>query len=121
PRVHVPEVHRDDAHIRYGERAPEDAVHPIVRTHPETGRKALCVSRRSTIGIAGMDVAEAPPLLDELFDHQRRPELIYRHSYRLHDLVMWDNRCTTHHAAGGIPPGEIRHMHRTTIAGDVPF
>jgi taurine dioxygenase len=95
-------------------------VHPVVRTHPETGRKALYVSRRFTIGIEGMDDAEAQPLLDALFEHQLRPDLIYRHQYRLHDLIMWDNRCTTHHAAGGIPPGQIRHMHRTTLAGDVP-
>jgi taurine dioxygenase len=121
PRVHVPDMHRDDAQMRYGERAPDDGVHPIIRTHPETGRKALYVSRRFTIGIEGMDDAEAQPLLDALFEHQLRPDLIYRHQYRLHDLIMWDNRCTTHHAAGGIPPGQIRHMHRTTLAGDVPF
>lgn len=121
PRVHVPDMHRDDAQMRYGERAPDDGVHPIIRTHPETGRQALYVSRRFTIGIEGMDDAEAQPLLDALFEHQLNPELIYRHQYRLHDLIMWDNRCTTHHAAGGIPPGQIRHMHRTTLAGDVPF
>lgn len=121
PRVHVPEMHRGDAQTRYGERAPDDGVHPIVRTHPETGRKALYVSRRFTVGIEGMDDAEAQPLLDALFEHQLRPALIYRHDYRLNDLILWDNRCTTHHAAGGIPSGQIRHMHRTTVAGDVPF
>ena len=121
PRVHVPDVHKDDAPMRYGERAPDDGVHPIIRTHPETGRKALYVSRRFTVGIEGMDDAEAQPLLDELFEHQLNPDFIYRHEYRPHDLIMWDNRCTTHHAAGGIPVGEIRHMHRTTITGDVPF
>ena len=121
PRVHVPEVHKYDAERRYHERAPDDGVHPIIRTHPETGREALYVSRRFTIGIEGMDDEEAQPLLDELFEHQLNPDFIYKHRYRLNDLIMWDNRCTTHHAAGGIPPGEVRHMLRTTIAGDVPF
>lgn len=121
PRVHIPEMHRDDAKMRYGERAPEDGVHPIVRTHPETGRKALYVSPRFTIAIEGMDDPEAQKLLDELFAHQLRRDLIYRHEWRPGDLVFWDNRCTSHFACGGIPEGQIRHMHRTTIAGDVPF
>jgi len=121
PRVEVPEMHRGDAHIRYGERAPDDGVHPIVRTHPETGRKALYVSPRFTVGIEGMEDEEAQPLLDDLFEHQDNKSLKYRHKWRLGDLVMWDNRCTTHFACRGFPENEIRHMHRTTIAGDMPF
>lgn len=121
PRVHVPEIHLDDAHIRYGERAPDDGVHPIVRTHPETDRKALFVSPRFIIGIEGMADAGAQKLLDELFAHQLGDDLIYRHKWSLGDLVFWDNRCTNHFACGGIPEGQMRHMHRTTIAGDVPF
>lgn len=98
-----------------------DWVHPVVRRHPETGRKALFVSPRFTVGIEGMDDTEAQPLLDELFEHQRRDEFIYRHKWRLGDLVFWDNRCTTHLACGGIVPPGIRHLHRTSIAGDVPY
>ncbi len=60
-------------------------------------------------------------LLDELFAHQRRPEFIYRHQWRLGDLVFWDNRCTIHIALGGIEAPGIRHLHRTSIAGDAPF
>jgi len=98
-----------------------DSVHPMVRTHPETGRKSLFVSPRFTVAIEGMDDKEAQPLLDILFEHQKRPEFIYRHKWRLGDLVFWDNRCTIHLACGGIVPPGIRHLHRTSIAGDVPF
>jgi taurine dioxygenase len=98
-----------------------DSVHPMVRTHPETGRKALFVSPRFTVAIDGMDDAEAQPLLDLLFAHQIKPEFIYRHKWRLGDLVFWDNRATIHLACGGIVPPGIRHLHRTSIAGDVPF
>lgn len=98
-----------------------DSLHPMVRTHPRTGRKALFVSPRFTVGIEGMDDAEAQPLLDELFEHQKRPEFVYRHKWRLGDLVFWDNRSTIHLACGGIKPPGIRHLHRTSITGDVPF
>lgn len=98
-----------------------DSVHPVVRTHPETGRKALFVSPRFTVAIENMDDTEAQPLLDELFEHQRKREFMYRHKWRLGDLVFWDNRCTIHLACGGIVPPGIRHLHRTSLAGDKPF
>lgn len=98
-----------------------DSVHPVVRTHPETGRKALFVSPRFTVSIEDMDEDEAQPLLEELFAHQKKPEFIYRHQWRLGDLVFWDNRATIHLACGGIVPPGIRHLHRTSIGGDVPF
>ena len=120
PRVAMPEARRADAQRHYGDRSPEDAIHPMVRTHPETGRKALYVSQRFTLGIEGMDEAEARPLLDALFEHQTRRGLILRHRWRAGDLVIWDNRCTNHLACGGVPEGQLRHMHRTSIAGDVP-
>jgi taurine dioxygenase len=119
PRVHVPEVHNDDANMRYGERAPDDSLHPIVRTHPETGRKALYVSPRFTLGVDGLENDEAQELLDELFAHQARRDFVFHHKWSLGDLVLWDNRCTVHFACGGHT--EIRHMHRTSVAGDVPF
>ncbi len=119
PRVHVPQVHHDDAEMRYGERAPDDSLHPIVRTHPETGRKALYVSPRFTLGVEGLDYDEAQELLDELFAHQARRDFVFHHRWSLGDLVLWDNRCTVHYACGG--HNEARHMHRTSVAGDVPF
>jgi taurine dioxygenase len=97
-----------------------DSVHPLVTTHPETGRKVLFVNPRFAVAIEGMDDFEAQPLLDELFAHQIRPEFIYRHKWRLGDLVFWDNRSTIHLACGGIKAPGVRHLHRTSIAGEVP-
>jgi len=98
-----------------------DSVHPMVRTHPVTGRKALFVTPRFAVAIEGMDDTEAQPLLDDLFAHQINPDFIYQHKWRVGDLVFWDNRCTAHLAVGGIVPPGIRHLHRTSIAGDRPF
>ena len=120
PRAQLTEDFDRDADEYYGVPVP-DSVHPMVRTHPESGRKALFVSPRFAVAIEGMDDEEAQPLLDELFAHQRCPEFIYRHQWRQGDLVFWDNRCTIHIALGGIEPPGIRHLHRTSIAGDAPF
>ncbi len=120
PRVTIPIQYAGNADGAY-ERSPPDVFHPIARTHPVTGRKAVFVSPRFTIGIEGLDDAEAQPLLDELFDHAIRRAFIYHHKWRLGDLLLWDNRCLMHLACGGIKPPGIRHMHRTTLSGDVPF
>jgi taurine dioxygenase len=98
-----------------------DQVWPLVRTHPETGRKALYLSPRFTIGIEGMVEEQADEILDQLFAHQIRGEFLYRHKWRDRDLVIWDNRCVIHHATGGYCYPDIRTMHRTVIAGDRPF
>jgi taurine dioxygenase len=103
------------------QKALPDQVWPLVRTHPETGRKALYVSPRFAIGIEGMAEADADEILDFLFAHQVRPEFVYRHKWRDHDLVMWDNRCVIHHATGGYHYPDTRTMHRTVIAGDRPY
>ena len=95
-------------------------VHPAVRTHPETGRKALYVNRLMTEEIEGLPEAESDALLAGLFDHAERPEFVYEHRWRLGDLVMWDNRCTMH-ARTDFPPGERRMMRRVGLEGDVPF
>jgi taurine dioxygenase len=96
------------------------AVHPVVRTHPETGRKALFVSEHFTTRIVGLPEAESRALLAELFAHSVRPEFVYRHRWQPHDMVFWDNRSVMHLAAG-CPDDQPRLLHRTTIEGDRPF
>jgi len=98
-----------------------DQIWPLVRTHPVTARKSLYVSPRFTIGIEGMAEEEADGILDFLFAHQIGAEFIYRHKWRDHDLVIWDNRCVIHHATGGYSYPDVRTMHRTVIAGDRPY
>jgi taurine dioxygenase len=96
------------------------AVQPVVRTHPETGRKALFVSEHFTTGIVGLPKEEGDALLAELFAHSVKPEFVYRHSWKPHDLVFWDNRSLMHLAAG--TPDQLRRkLFRTTIEGDLPF
>ena len=94
--------------------------HPVVRTHPENGRRALFVSEGFTTHIEGLPEDESRQLLDELFAHSVRPEHIYRHRWQPHDLVFWDNRSLIH-LAGGTPDHLRRKLYRTTIEGDVPF
>jgi len=96
------------------------AVQPVVRTHPETGRKALFVSEHFTTRVVGLPQEESDALLAELFAHSVKPEFVYRHRWAPHDLVFWDNRSLMHLAAG-TPDHLRRRLNRTTIAGDTPF
>jgi taurine dioxygenase len=122
PRVNVSTARTDAvAYYKAREKATKEMLQPMVRTHPETGRQALYVSPRFTIGIADMDDAEAQPLLDRLFEIMLEPRFRYRHTWRDGDLVMWDNRCLNHQACGGYSLPDTRRMHRTTIRGDKPF
>lgn len=95
------------------------AVHPIVRTHPETGRQALFVSEHFTTRIVGLPDDESRQILDELFAFSTRSEFVYRHRWQPHDLVFWDNRSLLH-LATGCPDDQRRRLNRTTIEGDVP-
>ena len=95
-------------------------VHPVVRTHPETGRKALFVSEHFTTRIVGVSEQRSRELLGALFDHSTRAEHVYRHQWQPHDLVFWDNRSLMHLAAG-CPDHLRRKLYRTTIEGDAPF
>lgn len=93
--------------------------HPLVRTHPVTGRKALYVSPVYTVGIEGMTPEESFVVLSFLYDHMTQEKFVYRHKWRENMLTLWDNRCTLHFADGGYD-GHLRVMHRTTVAGDRP-
>ncbi|MBK17579.1 MAG: taurine dioxygenase [Rhodospirillaceae bacterium] len=120
-RIGVPDQRKVGGKERYAKISPPDVFHPVARTHPETGRKALYVSPRFTLGILDGSDDEAQDLLDELIEHATQRDFVYHHSWKVGDLIMWDNRNTLHLACRGIPEGQIRHMHRTTISGDVPF
>jgi len=94
--------------------------HPVVRTHPATGRKALYVNRLMTREIEGLPRDESDALLQKLFDHQEQPGFVYEHVWRPGDILMWDNRCTLH-ARTDFSAGERRMLRRVTILGEKPF
>lgn len=89
--------------------------HPLVRVHPETGRKALFCSLAYTIGIEGVEQAEADALLGDLFGYMATDDLVHRHRWEPGMVVLWDNRCLLHAATGGYE-GHRRELHRLTIA-----
>jgi taurine dioxygenase len=93
--------------------------HPIVRTHPATGKKALYVNRLMTVAVEGLSEGESEELLNTLFDHQEQRQFIYEHVWRPHDLVMWDNRCALH-ARTDFSAAERRLLRRLTILGEKP-
>jgi len=95
------------------------AEHPVVRTHPETGRKALYVNVAHTARFKDMTEEESAPLLGYLFQHQVKPELTCRFSWREGSIALWDNRCTQHNPVNDYH-GHRRLMHRITLAGDLP-
>lgn len=104
---------RSDARHEYA------AEHPVVRTHPETGRKSLYVNVAHTQGFVGMTDEESAPLLAYLFQHQVRPEFTCRFRWEPGSVAFWDNRCTLHNPVNDYH-GFRRVMHRVTLAGDPP-
>ena len=98
-----------------------EQFHPVVRTHPETGRKALFVGHPDTCtNFEDMSVAESRPLLDFLYQHCIRPEFTCRFRWAEGSLAIWDNRCTLHYAINDYD-GQRRLLHRTAIAGERPI
>jgi taurine dioxygenase len=89
---------------------------PVVRVHPETGRKALYIGDKVSC-LVGMTPEESKPLIEYLVGHATRPQFVYRHQWRQDDIVLWDNRCTMHIALGDYEEGETRHLERTTVKG----
>jgi taurine dioxygenase len=102
------------------ERVPNAVLHPLARTHPETGRKAIYLNPIRIEGILGMDHREALPLLDALLEHASSGPFEYRHQWRSGDLLMWDNRSVLHKANGDYDMDEVRYLYRVMLKGDVP-
>ena len=96
-----------------------EAEHPVMRTHPETGRKALYVNFGHTLRFADMTEEESAPILDYLFRHQSKPEFTCRFSWQPGSIAFWDNRCALHNPVNDYH-GFKRLMHRVTLAGDRP-
>ena len=103
------------------------AAHPIVRTHPVTGKKALYLHRKNGKSIEGMSAKESAAILDFLYDHAQNPDFSCRFRWRTNSVAMWDNRCAQHRVSAdyfnserGFRPGR-RHLHRVTMKGDRPF
>lgn len=106
--------------LKRGDNIDPDApqyVHPVARTHPETGRKALYVNRLMTDYIEGLSTEQSDEMLELLFDHSEREEFVYEHVWRVGDLLMWDNRCSMH-ARTDFDPAERRMLRRITVKGE---
>ena len=95
-----------------------EAVHPVFRTHDETSRKAIYVDRLMSVKVIDMPQAESDELLKAVFNHSERREFVYRHVWRVGDLLVWDNRCSAH-ARDDFPSDQRRLMWRTTVKGTV--
>jgi alpha-ketoglutarate-dependent taurine dioxygenase len=93
------------------------AVHPLVCTHPSTGRRMLYLGRRRNAYLLGLELAQSEALLDELWEYVDRPQFAWEHAWRVGDLVLWDNRCTMHRR-DAFDPASRRIMHRTQVKGE---
>jgi len=98
-----------------------DVEHPLVRTHPVTGRKALYLNPNRLDRIVGLEREESDALLDELADEARKPQHHHGHVWTAGDIVVWDNRATMHRVVIDYPVGEKRIMQRVLIEGDRPY
>ena len=99
---------------------PDAVLHPLVRTHPESGRKAIYLNPIRVEGIEGMPESDALALLDELLAHARQPQYEYRHRWQMGDMVMWDNRCLLHKANGDYDMNQVRYLYRVMLKGETP-
>jgi taurine dioxygenase len=121
-RVKHDGTYNSGGYIREGVRETDDpresegTFHPLVRTHPETGRRVLFLGRRRNAYVEGLDLADSEALLDELWEYVDYEELTWQHVWRVGDLVLWDNRCTMHRR-DPFDPSERRVMHRTQVKG----
>jgi taurine dioxygenase len=102
------------------EEIPDGVLHPLVRTHPQNGRKAIYLNPIRIEGIVGMAEREALTLLADLLGHATQPQYEYRHRWNPGDLVMWDNRCLLHKANGDYDMDQTRYLYRIMLKGDAP-
>jgi taurine dioxygenase len=93
-----------------------ECIHPVFRTHDDTGKKAVYVNRLMTVKVVDMPQQESDRLLAQVYDHSEKREFVYEHEWRLGDLLLWDNRCSSH-ARTDFPSSERRLMLRTTVKG----
>lgn len=98
-----------------------DVLHPMVRTHPLSGRKCIFVNEGFTISVVGLPESESRELLETLWSHISRPENVYRHAWQVGDVVIWDNWATQHRLNVDYTPAEPRFMQRTTLVGSPAF
>ena len=98
-----------------------DVVHPLVRTHPESGRRCLYLGGRPAWEVLGLPLDEGRALIAELIDFATQARFVYRHRWSAGDVILWDNRCAMHLATTFDEENERRIMHRTTITGDRPY
>ena len=109
---------RDPEKVAEMKRRNPPVAHAVVKTHPETGRKALYLGQRIR-GFVGFTEEESAPILKFLNEHATGPEFVYRHRWSVNDLVMWDNRCMMHLALPDFDQTKIRHMTRTSVLGEL--
>lgn len=118
-------TYNSGGYVRQGLAAVDDPLaspgvyHPLVVTHPETGRRALYLGRRRNAYVAGLPLSESEALLDELWRHATRDDIAWPHQWQAGDLVLWDNRCTMHRR-DAFDPESRRVLHRTQIKGEKP-
>lgn len=116
-------TYNSGGYLREGVAATDDpmtspgAVHPLVCTHPATGRRMLYLGRRRNAYLVGLELRESEALLDELWSYVDRPEFAWEHAWRVGDLVLWDNRCTMHRR-DAFDPKSRRILHRTQVKGE---
>lgn len=103
------------------EQKPEPVLQPLVRTHPDNGRKALYFHPVKAENIVGMGAAESQALLADLLERSVRPEFVYRHAWRKGDMLIWDNRAAMHRASFDYDPQEYRLLYRVLVRGELPI